>query len=390
MSDGNSGDEKKMKVLHVITGLSQGGAENALFRLVTYKPARVTHIVISTIDAGVYGPKLINAGISVFTLGMTRGHLKISGIFKLWKLIRKEKPDVVQTWMYHADLIGGITARLAGCSSVCWGVHTFNLDAAVMSKSTRTIVKLCALTSWIVPSRIISVAESSVRVHVAVGYTKNKFLTIPLGFNSDVGEGNTPKGTGMINFINKSDKVTILGCVARWDPQKDHGNLLQALAILQHRKIEFKCIFVGPGMDYQNRTLSDLVLKMKVNSENIFLAGFVEGASSIMSSFDLHILSSLGEAFANVVAEAMISGTPCICTDVGDVALVVGETGWIVPPSDPVALASAIEDAISEMNDRIKWSARKEACKKYIKDNYSIERMVDSYFRVWNSVRKNR
>ena len=111
-----------MKIIHIITGLSNGGAEAVLFRLAT-RDGNNCHQVISLMDAGYYGERLIAAGLKVHTLDMSRGRVTVSGITKLYKLLKVTKPDVVQTWMYHADLIGGILARLAGIRTVIWGIR---------------------------------------------------------------------------------------------------------------------------------------------------------------------------------------------------------------------------------------------------------------------------
>ena len=116
-----------MKVLHIITGLNHGGAESALYRLVTFhKIDTIENIVVSMTDRGFYFNELSIEGIRVFTLDMPRRSISVIGLFRLWKIIRYEKPDVVQTWMYHSDLIGGIVAKLSGVKKIIWGVVHYN------------------------------------------------------------------------------------------------------------------------------------------------------------------------------------------------------------------------------------------------------------------------
>jgi Glycosyltransferase len=119
--------------------------------------------------------------------------------------------------------------------------------------------------------------------------------------------------------------------------------------------------------------------------DNISLLGQRTDIATIMNSLDVHILSSsFGEGFPNVVAEAMACGTPCITTDVGDAAIIVGDTGWVVPPKDSQALANAMLEAMEEkQNNPQAWKARKQACRERIVNNFSIEKMVDSYHQVW-------
>ena len=172
-----------MKILHIITGLDQGGAQSALYRLVTSNNAGVEHVIVSIIDYGLYGFQLREAGVEVHAIGMNRGKLSLSGLVKLWKLVRKIHPDVVQTWMYHADLIGGIISKLAGFNNICWGVVNFNLHPSITPTMTILTAKFCGLVSGFVPKKIVSCSERAIDVHVNIGYSERKMVSIPLGFD---------------------------------------------------------------------------------------------------------------------------------------------------------------------------------------------------------------
>jgi glycosyltransferase involved in cell wall biosynthesis len=145
---------------------------------------------------------------------------------------------------------------------------------------------------------------------------------------------------------------------------------------------KFVCLLVGTGMSSNNEILMKLVNKFSVQ-DAVKLIGPRFDIPKVMASLDVHILSSGAESFPNVLAEAMACGTPCITTDVGDAALIVGGTGWVVPHSDPSALAHAIQKVFKEMKDSSEWNVRKEACRMRITENYSIERMITSYSRIW-------
>ena len=116
-----------MNIIHIISGLNRGGAESILYSLVS-SPSLCKHTVISMTDEGVYGPKLRDCGVNVHVLGMSRGFIQLRSLYRLYKIIREDRPDVVQTWMCHADFIGGIMAKLAGVKSVVWGIHSTRLD----------------------------------------------------------------------------------------------------------------------------------------------------------------------------------------------------------------------------------------------------------------------
>jgi glycosyltransferase involved in cell wall biosynthesis len=173
--------------------------------------------------------------------------------------------------------------------------------------------------------------------------------------------------------------------VARFDPQKDHANLLAALSLLKERGVEYCCVFVGTGVDCANETLTQLISAAGLE-KNVQLLGRRNDIPAVMNALDLHVLSSsFGEAFPNVLAEAMACGTPCVTTDVGDAALIIGETGWVVPPEDVGALANSIEKAIMLWQDQPGWQKRKRACRKRVEDEFSLSAMVSAYRGAWGS-----
>ena len=139
------------------------------------------------------------------------------------------------------------------------------------------------------------------------------------------------------------------------------------------------------------KVVSDnLLLKEMINKYDIvdvvhFLGPF-NNVPALMSALDLNILSSAyGEAFPNVVAEAMACGTPSVVTDVGDASLIVADTGWVVQPQDPAALANAINLAFEEWSNKTLWRSRELLSRRRIENNYNLEIMLGAYRIVWRS-----
>lgn len=369
-----------MKIIHIITGLSNGGAEAVLFRLATCD-GNNCHQVISLMDAGYYGERLIASGVQVHTLNMSRGRVTVSGITKLYKLLKVIKPDVVQTWMYHADLIGGIFARLAGIRTVIWGIRgPFNRQ--LTSLQTTVTIRLCALLSKWIPSVVVSNSKHAAQVHENVGYDSSKLVYIPNGYSFDDFRPTRKESNAFRQEMDLGPETILLGMVARFDPYKDHDNLLAALSIISKGAYKICCALVGDEMEVDNVSLRRLIEKHDVG-DIVKLLGPRDDVSEVMAGLDLHLLSSLAESFPNVLAEAMACGTPCITTDVGDAALIVGDTGWVVPPSDPDEMADAIGEALIEMKKSSKWSAKRTACRERVLKNYTLEGMIMSYNKSW-------
>jgi glycosyltransferase involved in cell wall biosynthesis len=287
--------------------------------------------------------------------------------------------------MYHADLIGGIVARLARIPIVCWGIRHSNLDPAKSTRSTMLVARVCAWLSHWIPSAIVSCSAQAASVHQALGYARGKFTIIPNGYNLVEFAPDSEARARLRRELGVNEQTIFLGMAARYDPQKDHANLVNTLRLIKHKKVSFQCALVGAEMDANNHELCRLIESQGVK-DNVLLLGERHDIPGIMNALDIHILSSsFGEAFPNVLAEAMACGTPCVATDVGDAAVIVDDTGWIVPPYNSELLANAISEAIAEMQDSEKWAVRRSMCRNRVVLNFSLERMVDNYHNVWRS-----
>ena len=372
-----------MKILHVITGLNNGGAEGVLYRLCKYDNI-CQHVIISMMGEGKYGPLLKDLGIEVHCLNMPQGRLSILGLWRLFKLISNNKPDVVQTWMYHADLIGGLVARFAGMKHVFWNVRHTTLDPGKSKRSTIWVAKVCAIISGWVPRKIVYCAHKAKAVHEATGYKKGKAEIIHNGFDFTQFSIDNFSRAAFRSELGLNNDVSLIGMVGRYHPQKDHISLIKALCLVKKQNYNFKLVLIGRELNAINQTFLNHIRDNRL-TENVILLGQRTDISTVMNGLDLHILSSsFGEAFPNVVAEAMLCGTPCVVTDVGDAALIVGESGWIVPPKELQSLANSIMQALQEkQTNQQAWLLRKEACRSRIVDNFSMEKMKESYRRVW-------
>lgn len=374
-----------LNVIHIITGLKDGGAEAVLYRLCKHDQPNQHHVV-SLSGAGKYGPMLEALGVPVTTLNMSPGWPSPLAFIRLVKLLTSVKPDAVQTWMYHADLYGGLAARMAGIKSVFWGIRHTTFETGKSKNTTIWIAKLLAKLSWWIPVKIAVCAQRAIDVHEALGYDRRKMCFIPNGYDLTDFKPTSDSQGEFKTSLNSNLLDPLIGMVGRFDPQKDHANLLDALAILRARGIHFQCVLVGTGLESTNEEIAKWIVQREL-ADHVQLLGQRNDIPDIMNALDLHLLSSSSEAFPNVVCEAMACGTPCVVTDVGDAAYIVGDTGWVVPPSDPAALAAAIEAAIKELKGP-NWQNRTQAARKRIQENFSIERMVNEYNKFWNSTLK--
>ena len=243
---------------------------------------------------------------------------------------------------------------------------------------------MLARLSWWLPARIAVCAQRAMDVHEELGYNRAKMSFIPNGY--DLSEFTPMPNEARAlrrEWCVKSD-IFLIGTVGRYNPQKDHTNLLQALALLRSRNIPLRCVLVGVNLDSDNQELVAQIQRLGLE-ETVMLLGKRTDIPAVMSALDVHVLpSAYGEAFPNVVAEAMACETPCVATDVGDAAYIVGNTGWVVPPEDSNVLANVIEKSLNETKHD-QWALRCFLARERIKKNFSIEKMVEFYCDLWNS-----
>lgn len=372
-----------LRVVHIITGLGQGGAEAVLLRLVS-NASRDEHIVISMTDGGVYQKHLEKAGIKVHCMNMKPGSMSPTSFWRLRGKLSELKPDVVQTWMYHADFVGGMAARMAGIKAIAWCVRNSGYELQKSSRSSYILARYFYPLSRFVPRKIIYCAELARRRHEEWGYHHSKGVVIQNGYDMKRWYVDPQARSEIRQELNIPDSTPVLGLVARWNPLKDQPTLLKALAIYAKEQPNFKCLLVGNQMDNTNKDLLKLINELNLQ-KNVLLLGMREDVPRVMNALDLHVLSSIAEGFPNVVAEAMACEVPCVVTDVGDAALIVGDTGRVVMPSDPVAMAEAISEFLPEVLGAAGEGKRK-AARERVLDNFSLDAMVNAYENVWEFV----
>ena len=374
-----------MQVIHIITGLQRGGAETLLSNLCKFDTQHI-HTIISLSELK-DSESVLNdqPNVCVYSLNFPNGKIRLSGLFKLYKLIKQIKPDMVQTWMIHADMIGGIVARLAGVKNIFWSVHYTNLVKGRSKKSTILLTKINAFLSYFIPKKIIYCAEKSREVQESLGFKKTKGVVIQNGYDVESFIENTSLGLKFRNELGIRPEAFVIGHVGSYDPLKDQETLIKSLGYLDQKGINFNAIFVGKKLDSSNDNLIKLI-KDNGLTKRIHLLGIRNDISAIMNGIDVFMLSSVSEAFPNVLNEAMACETPCITTDVGDAAIIVGDTGWIVSPQDAKALAKSSIKALEEKKlYHESWKQRKKACRERIIENFSFEKMIKKYKEVWSA-----
>jgi glycosyltransferase involved in cell wall biosynthesis len=351
---------RSIRVTQVITGLELGGAETMLLRLLgTLDRRRFAPEVISLRGLEVVGPRIQALGVPVHSVGMTGPVPSGRSLGRLSTVMRRASPDLVHTWMYHADLLGGLVARLVCRVPVIWALHNSNLDPRQVKASTRLTVRLNALLSRWVPARIVSCSKAAAEVHLALGYPRGKLLIIPNGFDLTALRPDPAARASVRAELGLPLDAVLVGTFARFHPQKDHYNFCRAAGLIAARHGNVHFVLAGGGIDTGNRRLVGWISESGA-ANRFHLLGARDDVPRLTAALDLAVMaSSFGEAFPLVIGEAMACEVPCVVTDVGDAAAMVADTGRVVPPRDPGALARAALDLLGlDPSERADLGAR--------------------------------
>jgi len=353
-----------VKVLHVITGLQTGGAERMLANLCirNQKTGQVPVIVTMTAGGSQF-ERLEQAGLSVVSLGMRRGVPSLRGLLRLSACLRDEAPDVVQSWMYHADLYALLALWLSGRrrrTRLYWGIRCSDMDLRRHGVGLRLVVRLCALLSRC-PDGIVANAQSGLRAHRSLGYDTRHMTVIDNGFDTELFHPDADRRAAVRQSLGLAENDFVVGCVARMDAMKDFPTLREMLGRLDG----VTCVAVGKGTEALPAT------------KGLVALGERRDVPDLLNAFDLLInVSAYGEGFSNVIGEAMATGVPVIATDVGDARRIVGIGGRIVPPRDPAALAQAVATLRDDAQSR---RAMGKAGRARIEQHFSLRQSADAF-----------
>lgn len=363
------------RVIFMITGLATGGAEMMLLKLCSRLDRhRFAPSVISLSDKGLVGPSIEALGIPVYTLGMRPSRPSLTGWLRWRKLISTLRPDLVQGWMYHGNLAASLAA---GSSPVVWGIRQslYGLDKERVL--TRWVIRLGAVMSRRYPRAIVYNSRTSAQQHEAFGFDTSRSCTIPNGFDTEVFHPDEYARISVRQELGLSDNIVLIGLIGRYHPMKDHRNFLNAAALLGKEFPDVRFLLAGCGVDADNAALGAMIAESGLG-DRVLMLGERKDIPQLNAALDIaSSASAWGEGFANVIGEAMSCGVPCVVTDVGDSAWIVGNTGKVVPRRDPVALAAAWKSLI--LLGRDERQALGILARQRVIENFSLESVVKQY-----------
>jgi glycosyltransferase involved in cell wall biosynthesis len=377
-----------MRVLHIMPDLNPGGAELMMKRLIEAHlgDPGYEHRVISLRGLGTVGPRLQALGVSVEALDLTSMLRLPATVLQLARRIRTARPDIVQTWMYHSDLIGGLAARLAGVRRILWGVRVADISPDMgVARNTFWIRRACARLSRHIPSRIVYVCHSARPPHEALGYDPAKGMVIPNGYVVPPGRGD-PEEQPLRRALGLPRGALLIGSAGRNSPQKDYPGFVAAAAAISAQVPEAHFVVMGRQLDWDNAELAGLV-RQSGHADRFHLLGERPDIGDCLAALDIFCLHSIQEGFPNVVAEAMAVAIPCVVTDVGDAALLVGDTGIVIEPRQPEQLAAALQGLIAAGPDRRRALGRQ--ARRRIEEHFSIAAVAEQFAGLYRDLMRS-
>jgi len=371
-------------VLYVISDLSVGGAEMMLYKLLAETDrTRFEPVVVSLMEGGTLRSRVEALGVKVHTVGVSP---KLPTPLDLWRLVRLTRrldPDLVVGWMYHSCL----AVQLAGLFSkskaaALWSIHYSVGPLAAEKRLTAAVIRACAWLSRM-PRRIIYVSRDGRAKHGPVGFSTENGCVIPNGVDAEAFKPSAEARASVRAELGIDDGALLVGMVSRYHPMKDHANFLRAAALLSERHAGAHFMLVGRGADDDNAELRGLINELGLGGRT-HLLGERHDVPRLTAALDIFSLSSYCESFPNVIGEAMACAVPCVVTDVGDAAWIVGETGRVVPVRDSRSLAQAWAEMVArgaEGRAALGRAARARAC-----EMFPVKAIVRRYETLYEAV----
>lgn len=340
-------EPKPVKVMYIISDLSIGGAEMTLYKLLAQTDRRrFSPVVVSLIDQGALCERIELLGIAVHTTRMRAGRPSPAGLWRLAKLIRQLDPDLIFGWMYHSCLAAQLAKIVSGRRiPILWSIHYSISSLNTDKKLTAAVIWLCGRLSRL-PAGIVFVSRAGQAQHKPLGFCVKNSCVIPNGIDVKEFRPSAQARLSVRTELKLPVGALLIGLIGRYHPMKDHANFLKAAALTAETNPAVHFVLIGRGIDRENQPLAGAISQLGLGSRT-HLLGEREDTARLAAALDILSLSSAyGESCPVVIGEAMACGVPCVVTDVGDSAWLVGEAGRVVPPRDAGALGMAWKELI--------------------------------------------
>jgi glycosyltransferase involved in cell wall biosynthesis len=374
-----------IRVTHLVTDLARGGAEVFLQRLVTTRQDGIRHRVISLTGEGELGPEIRAAGVEVAALSLAGAAGLPRTLMHLRRMLRRDKPDVLMTWLYHADFVGTLASGLGVKTKLVWNIRCADMDLTKYGYASRALPHVLARLSRR-PAVVVANSLAGRRIHERYGYGPRRWEILPNGFDTHNFRPDPMRRAQTRAALGIEQAVPVVGLFARYDPMKDHATFLSAAEIVAKARPQVLFLLAGRGTD--GTAFNQLIGGREELRARLILLGERQDIPELMSATDIAVCSSLTEGFPNTIGEAMASGVPCISTDVGDAAVLIGDTGALVPKADAAALAQKLDEFL-DLTPQAR-QALGEKARGRIEEQFSLQAIAARYAGLFRNLALSR
>jgi glycosyltransferase involved in cell wall biosynthesis len=362
-----------MKIIFLCRSLGVGGAERQLVS-VSKGLSQLGHTVIVSVfyPGGKLEEDIRDAGIPIISL-QKRGRWDVIWfLFRLIKALRKEQPQIIYGYLGMPNILTVLLKPFFAETHIVWGIRASYMDLSRYDWLARLTYRLESILSRFADLIIVN-SRAGFDYAAVKGFPEDKMIVIPNGIDTERFCSDLQAGQTIRNEWKIANDEKVIGLVARLDPMKDHHNFLNAAALLKREREDVKFVCIGSGEKNILQKLQGLAKELGL-TDNLIWAGLREDMTAVYNALDILCSSSYGEGFSNVIGEAMACGVPCVVTDAGDSAWIVGNTGIVVPPKSPEKLSEGLKVMLRRLEDKgsdIKLEARKR-----IVSEFNLEKLI--------------
>ncbi|MFZ0150782.1 MAG: glycosyltransferase [Xanthobacteraceae bacterium] len=374
-----------IRICHLITSLDTGGAERSLVNLVTaMNRDEFENEVITLLKPGPMAQMLVQVGVPVTSMEIGRHRPNPTALLALIRHLRAKKPAILQTWLYHADFFGAVAAFFARPENLLWNVRSSEIDHPGIPRSTRSLVRLLAMLSRR-PDAIVINSQAGQRYHERIGYRPKQWINIPNGVDLELFSPRRSERAVLRAQLGLPPGAAVIGLVARYHPMKDVETFLRAASLFQQDHENARFVLCGDGLSPDNAELAKLVQSLDLDRRAVLL-GRRPDIELVYPTLDALTLCSIyGEGFPNVLCEAMACDVPCVATNVGDSAEIIGDCGVVVAPRrEPQDLAQAWRALLAKGSHPAAEGGRAR-----VAAHFSLQRMCTHYESLYRSLAQN-
>lgn len=365
---------RALDILFLAYSLDVGGTERQLLNLAKGLHGRGHKVRIALFyGGGALEPEAMADGIPLIHLRKKSRWDFLGLLWRLNHLVRTDRPRVVHSFLSTPNILAGVLKLICPQVRVVWGVRSSHVDYSryesffyIADRVERVMSRRADL--------IICNSRAGMEHAVHKGFPEKKTIVVSNGIDTDKFSPSEKDRMKIRAEWGIADNEFLIGLVGRLDPMKDHATFIKSAGLLARVVDNARFVCVGGGERARLQKLMQMTSEAGLDRKWIW-AGQRNDMSAVYNALDLLCLSSSGEGFPNVIGEAMSCGVPCVATNVGDSALIIGQLGAVVKSGDPDALCDGMREMISRCQGNL---LDRRAIRQRVMEHFGMQRMFEA------------